>query len=82
MSHDWDTGVMYGETRAEQRNLGRRLDRVEQDYVGLRAEVSQLRAYLIRGGLLLVLAMAALGTNLGAERLGEFTGTTIKSLIK
>lgn len=82
MRHDWDTGLMIGGMIAEQRNLIRRVGTVETGQEEIRREMAKLRAYMIRGGFLLLLGLVAAGTNLSAEKAGEFTGTTLKSLMK
>lgn len=82
MLRDWDTGVAFGRALEQIRHNTADIRHLQSDQQEIRREVGQIRAYMLRGGLLLVLWVAAASANLPAERIGEIAGTTLKSLTR
>lgn len=79
---DWEQATRFGATEATVREHDRRLSHIDRRMDAQQREIDTLRTHIIRGGLLVVLALATLGAGLGAKEAGELAGTTLKSLIR
>lgn len=78
----WETGIEFGRALEQIRHHEARIAGNEIDIREIRHDLGSLRTYTMRGALLLALWIAAVSTNLPAERIGEIAGTTLKSLIR
>ncbi len=78
----WESGVEFGRALAELRALDKRTDALEEGHEALKTELHSLKATVYRAALLILLWAAGLAANLPAERVGEFTGTLLRSLAK
>lgn len=78
----WETGIVFGRALEQLRSHDRRIGDLEEGRKKDQSEIKNLKALVLRGGLLLVLGGGALGTNVSAERIGEIAAAIIKSLPK
>lgn len=78
----WETGIAFGRALEQLRSHDRRIGDLEEGRKKDQAEFKNLKALVMRAGLLLLLGGGALGTNVSAEDIGKIAAAIIKGLPK